>query len=110
MMHNGPAVEQVFCVGRIIRASHHSVLTRSLGILPGLLMMVASASFSSPTALYLPLLRQGYEEPSHNLPSTHGHNDHRSTLIHAKADMARYAGGVLTRRAAHDHGGTSTLW
>jgi hypothetical protein len=74
-------------------------------------MMVALASFSSPTALYLPLLRQGYEEPSNNPTYTRGHNDHSSTLIHSKADMARNAGGVLKRSAAHDHGGTSAfLW
>jgi hypothetical protein len=81
--------------------------------MPELLILLPLASFPSLSfeTLYLPLLRQGYEEPSNNPTYMHGHNDHSSTLIHAKADMARHAGGVLKLSAAHDHGGTSAfLW
>jgi hypothetical protein len=70
--------------------------------MPELLILLPLASFPSLSfeTLYLPLLRQGYEEPSNNPTYTHGHHDHSSTLIHSKADMARHAGGVLKRSAA----------
>ena len=85
-------------------------ITKPQACIPEAFLSFTRFRFLPLKRLYLPLLRQGYEEASHNPLYTHGHHDHRSTLIHSKADMARHAGGVLKRSAAHDHGGTSTLW
>jgi hypothetical protein len=86
-----------------------SITTPQAGI-PEALLSFTSVRFLPLKRLYRPLLRQGYEERSNTSAYTHGHHDHRSTLIHSKAEMARHAVGVLQRSAAHDHGGTSTLW
>jgi hypothetical protein len=76
---------------------------------PEALLAFTSVRFLPLKRRYRPLLRQGDEERSNTSAYTPGHHDHRSTLIHAKAEMARHAGEVLQRRAAHDHDGTSTF-
>jgi hypothetical protein len=85
-------------------------ITKPQACIPEAFLSFTKFRFLPLKRLYRPLLRQGYEERRNTSAYTPGHHNHRSTLIHAKADMARHAGGVLKRSAAHDHGGPSTCW
>jgi hypothetical protein len=67
-MHNGPAVERVFCVSRPIRTSHHRLPSKN----PEHHARSFFFSLVSPPLpferLYLLLLRQGYD--GHGITST----------------------------------------